>query len=262
MQVNAAPRAKTWHLVAVLVALFLVNLIPPYAERPYAPEDTQSVVIELLMVSVTPFERLAVVLHLATLLIVALIALNRGRMGQVLAGYMGLNYLLIGAIQSMGRTASYGFVVHSGELATCAVLGLSWLTVASRNGLQASFKGVPAWRWALLPLALLAFWSPADALGRPDLSPLLLLTSPGYGLTLCFTTPVFLFLLILLHPNVSRIAFLATAFTGLLYGLLNMTHFAFPERRWMGVLHLPLLVLATVALVLAVIERRSLAASR
>jgi hypothetical protein len=79
---------------------------------------------------------------------------------------------------------------------------------------------------------------------------LLLLTSPDYGLTFCLTTPVFLFLLVLFYPRVNTFAYRITAFNGLLYGLVNLTHFFTPERSWMGVLHLPLLVISIYALVL------------
>jgi len=102
----------------------------------------------------------------------------------------------------------------------------------------------------LLPLALLAFWAPFDAAIQPSFRPILLLTAPDYGLTFCLTTPVFLFLLILFYPDVDPLAYRLTAFNGLLYGLINMTHFAEPSRVWMGVLHLPLLILSLIALLL------------
>ena len=70
------------------------------------------------------------------------------------------------------------------------------------------------------------------------------------GLTFCFTTPVFLFLLVLFYPKVNAFAYRITAFNGLLYGLFNMTHFFNPQLRWMGILHLPLLVISLCALLL------------
>lgn len=74
--------------------------------------------------------------------------------------------------------------------------------------------------------------------GQPDSNPLLLLTSPDYGLTFCFTSAVFLFLLILLYPGVDQFAYRITAFSGLLFGMFNMSHFFHPEQVWMGVLHI------------------------
>lgn len=87
--------------------------------------------------------------------------------------------------------------------------------------------------------------------------PLLLLTSPDFGLAYCFATPVFMFLLILFYPNVNAFAFRISAFIGLLYGLFNLSHCFHPGMAWMGALHLPLLVISAVALFLPVFRWKS-----
>jgi len=84
----------------------------------------------------------------------------------------------------------------------------------------------------------------------PNFSPLLLLTSSGYGLTFCMTTPVFLSLLTLFYPKVSEPAYKITAFTGIIYGLLNMQSLLSPHTQWMGILHIPLLLISIYALTL------------
>ena len=89
----------------------------------------------------------------------------------------------------------------------------------------------------------------------PNFQPVLLLTSPDYGLAYCFVTPVFLFLLILSYPRVDALALRVTALNGLLYGLLNLTHWFNPDMVWMGVMHIPLLVIPLVALFMPVLER-------
>jgi hypothetical protein len=68
-------------------------------------------------------------------------------------------------------------------------------------------------------------------------------------------TPVFLFLLIVLYPRVDAFAFRVTAFNGLIYGLLNLAHWFNPDLVWMGVLHIPLLVIPLVALLMPALER-------
>jgi len=98
----------------------------------------------------------------------------------------------------------------------------------------------------------LAFWAPYVTSGsgvEPDFNPILLLISPDYGLAFCFTTPIFLFLLILFYPHVNMLAYRITAFNGLLYGVFNLTHWFKPELRWMGFLHLPLLIISIYALI-------------
>jgi hypothetical protein len=253
------PRERKWLYPVVLALCVIINAIPPYAQEPFAPQDTQDVILNLLMVSIEPYKHLAPVFHIATLFIVLLIAAFRERMGPVLSAYMGLNYFVIALVQTMGTTERYGFVIHSGALITCVLLGIAWLVVAARGELETSYRNAPRLRYALLPLAVLAFWSPYDAQVKPYFNPLLLLTSPDYGLTFCFTTPVFLFLLVLFYPRANKFAFTITAFNGFLYGLFNMTHFFNPQLRWMGVLHLPLLIISLYALMLPLVSKRSAA---
>lgn len=50
---------------------------------------------------------------------------------------------------------------------------------------------------------------------------------------------------------VALIAFRVTAFNGLIYGFLNLTHWFAPGMIWMGVLHIPLLVIPLTALILS-----------
>jgi hypothetical protein len=227
-----------------------ISFLPLYAQEPYASQEIQDVIVSVLIVATEPYEHLAPLFHVATLLIVVLIAFFGARMGRVLAAYMGLNYLVLALIPTMGTTEQYGFVIHSGALFASFILGITWIVVAIQGELKPSFKGVPTVRYLLLPLALLAFWTPVNAELEPHFDPLLLLMSPSFGLYFCMTAPVFLFLLVLFFPRVSLFAYKITAFNGLIYGLVNMVHFFHPQRRWMGVLHLPLLLISVYALLL------------
>ena len=256
---QAEGRKRKWLFPVVCVLCVLISAIPPYAEKPFAPQDAQDVVISLLMVSVNPYRHLAPLFHIGTLLIVLLIAVFRKKMGRVLAAYVGLNYLVIALLPTMGTTEEYGFVIHWGALIMCVLLGLGWVVVAIRSQLEASCGNAPRFWYVFLPLAVLAFWSPYDVHGaqvKPCFDPALLLTSPDYGLTFCLTTPVLLFLFVLFYPEVNNLVYRSTAFNGVLYGLFNMTHFFDPKLCWMGVLHLPLLLISLYALILPGLLKR------
>ena len=75
------------------------------------------------------------------------------------------------------------------------------------------------------------------------------LTSPDYGMAFCFTAPVFLYLLYILYPNVSIVLYRITAYAALLYALFNLSHWFNADTRWMGFLHVPLLVFSIAGLV-------------
>jgi len=243
--------SRKWFYPVVYGLLIVVSMLPPITQVAYDPRDTQDVIMSILMVSILPYRSWGWVFHVATLGVIALAVFRPQIAGRAMATYFGVNYFLIAALQTHAVTETYGFAVQTGALVATVLLGVLWLWVAWRDRLQASFRGVPPWRWALLPLALLVFWSPITLQGDkvvPNFDLLLLLTSPDYGLAYCFVTPVFLFLLILFHPQVDPFAFRVTAFNGLIYGLLNLTHWFDPDRVWMGVLHIPLLVIPLVAL--------------
>lgn len=242
-----------WKYTLVYAFLFLINLLPLITEKPYEPQDTQDVIINLLMVSILPYQAYGPIFHIATLLLVPAILWKPGRLGQLMAGYIGVNYFVIAAAQTMGQTENYGFVIHLSALLTMLILGITWLAVAFRNDISPTFKKPSPLEYGLIALALLAFWGPyaeVDGTIRPRFDLLLLLTGSDYGLTFCFTTPVFLLGLIFIYPNVNQFAYRITAFSGLLYGLFNLTHWFNPATQWMGFLHLPLLVISIYALIL------------
>lgn len=244
---------RKWFYPLVYLALVIIAFLPLYTERPYDPRDTSAVIFEILQRATLPYTAWGWVFHGLTLAVVGLAIWKPPLGGRAIAGYFGLNYLVIAATQTRAQTPTYGYAVHTGALVAEVLLGLLWLWVAWKGRLVVSFRDAPRWRWLLLPFALLVFWSPLRFEGTrvlPDFNPLLLLTSPDYGLAYCFLTPVFLFLLVLAWPQVDRFAFRVTAFNGLLYGLFNLNHWAVPERMWLGVMHLPLLVVPMVALVM------------
>ena len=247
--------SRKWFYQAVYGLLILLSLLPPITAVPYDPRDTPDVIVSILMVSIQPYRSWGWTFHVATLGLIALAVVRPQIAGRMMAAYFGVNYLIIAALQTNTVTEKYGFAVQTGALVASALLGLLWLWVAWRDKLHASFKGIPPWRWILLPLALLVFWSPValeENRVAPNFNPVLLLTSPDYGLTYCFMTPVLLFLLILFHPDVDRFALRVTAFNGLIYGLLNLTHWFNPNLVWMGAMHIPLLIIPLVALFLSV----------
>ena len=245
---------RKWFYPVIYGALIILSMLPPITQVSYDSRNTQDVIMSILMVSITPYEAWGWAFHVATIAVIAPAVFRPKIAGRVLAAYFGVNYLLIAALQTNAVTEKYGFAVQTGALVATGLLGLLWIWVAWKDRLQASFKGVPRWRWILFPLALLVFWSPMALQGDkvvPNFDPLLLLTSPDYGLAYCFLTPVFLFLLILFYPNVDVFALRVTAFNGLLYGLFNLTHWFDPNMVWMGVMHIPLLVLPVTALLVS-----------
>ena len=66
------------------------------------------------------------------------------------------------------------------------------------------------------------------------------------GVTYCMITPVIIGMLILFSKNINKATINAISFVGLSFGIFNMmTWFGFNiENWWMGILHLPLLIIS------------------
>lgn len=251
--------SRKWFYPLVYFVLVVIAFLPLYTAVPYDPRNTSQVILEILQRATLPYAAWGWVFHVLTLVVIALAVWRPQLGGRAIAAYFGLNYLVVAATQTHAQTPTYGYAVHTSALVAEVLLGLLWLWVAWKDGVQISFKDAPRWRWLLLPFALLVFWSPLAFEGTrvvPNWNPLLLLTSPDYGLAYCFVTPVFLFLLILAYPHVDGFALRVTAFNGLLYGLFNLSHWASPDTLWLGVLHLPLLVMPIVALGMAYLKKK------
>jgi len=239
----------------IYLLLIVLAFLPPITTRPYSPQEIPQVIFQTLQNAITPnLYWWGWFLHAGTILVALIIAYDVRGKNAWFSVFFGFNYIVIACVQSTARTPDYGSVILPGPLAVSLLLGIMWISTVGSHTIKVSFQGVPRWRWYLLPLALLAFWSPLAFEGAravPNFNPLLLLSSPDYGLSLCFMTPVLLFFLMLFFPQVPLFALRVTAFNGLLYGLFNLTHWASSDTLWLGVLHIPLLVLSPLALILS-----------
>ncbi len=172
---------------------------------------------------------------------------------RALSLYAGASVLLLAYIQNMSETADYGFAALVGNVAVYTLVGLLWLwegLTARRNDFGP--RHLPLWRYLVVPLALLAFWFPADEAIQPDFS-LAQLVGNQAGLTLCMMLPVYLSLLVLYHPTVNAPLIRVTALAGTVTGLLNWLQWfvLVPQYWWMGVLHVPLVAISACALAMS-----------
>lgn len=245
-------RNRKWFFPVLYIVFTLISFVPPITQKIYSPENTQDVILELLKTAINPYRPLGFIFHIATIILVIFAAKKPKKSGKFVSIYFGLNFLIIAFAQSFGNTMKYGFVVHSGGLIAFSLLGMMWIWAGIKGRTKVSFQKITWNHLLLLPLAILAFWSPFKVEGNsviPDFNPVLLFTSADYGLTFCFTTPVFLYLVILFFNEVDLFVYRTTAFNGFLYALFNFSHWVNPDFRWMGFLHLPLLIISLTALI-------------
>jgi hypothetical protein len=242
---------KKWWLYPLLLLLFFIRA---YASTGYEPQESMDVIGQVL--SDPLIYRFAVLMPIAKAIPVVLIIgvlLMGNRVRCLFNGYVAALYLALAFFQTTAVTDTYGFTVISGNLALVLIVALMWIweAIAQRNDFTPRKR--PVWKWWVVPLAVVALLAPVDASTMsPDFSPLHMLTNEA-GLTCCMMTPVVLAVLTLFHPTVNLAVLRVSSFVGMLLGAVNMIVWFVVESWgwWMGVLHIPLVVISVYGFVLA-----------
>jgi hypothetical protein len=241
---------RKWWLYPLLLLLFF---IPTYASRSYDPRQSVDLIGQVL--SAPLIYAFPVLMPIAKIVTVALfvgVLVYGNKMRRPFNIYVAVLYLALALFQTAAVTDTYGLVVISGNMALVLVVALvwAWEVVAERNDFEPRKR--PLWRWWVAPLAVLALLAPVDASTMsPDFSPVRLLTNEA-GLTFCMMTPVVLAVLTLYCPTVNSTVLRISSFAGILLGAVNMIVWFVLESWgwWMGVLHIPLVVISVYAFVL------------
>jgi len=255
----------------ILTALLMAA--PVLAEKPVPSQETSQAIFMVLSNPLAA--QVPALLPLAKLLL-ALAAISPSlvgghRAGRVLCTYYAALLVLVGFLQNMAFTSTYGFVWVLGNTVVQLMVAASFVFALAREPEGQASALQPQRLWLLLPMAL-ALVEPYAA--APD-GTLVRAFGPNVltndtGVTYCMITPVVLGSMLLYDmekvegpavddtklqsgnatPGVSAspitVAISYAAYVGLLFGLLNLlTWFVFiPASWWMGVLHLPLVVVS------------------
>jgi len=243
----------------ILLVLFICIFLPPVTAVPFAQQDSMLVIRDVLIQTSVAYLWLSPIIHVST--IVLLVALYRYglRMGRVVDAFFGILFLFIAFSNHIAVTENYGFAVVTGNLVPILIVSLFWMWEVYRPQNTYVFQRLPAWRYWVLPFALLAFWSPINTELSPDLNPLLLLTS-SFGVMYCPTTPVAIAILTLIFPKVNMYVLRTTSFVGLFIGLFNaMSLFIMPGyTAWNLILHTPLIFISMYGLLIPILVKKNI----
>lgn len=242
---------KKWWLYLLLLLLFF---IPTYASKSYDPRQSVDLIGQVLSAPlIYVFPALMPIAKIVPVALIVGVLAYGNKMRRAFNVYVAVLYLALAFLQTAAVTNTYGLVVISGNLALVLIVALVWVweIVVERNDFGT--RKHPLWRWWVAPLAVVSLLAPVDASTMsPDFSPVRLLTNEA-GLTVCMMTPVVLAVLTLFHPTVNPAVLRVSSFAGMLLGAVNMiVWFALESWGWwMGVLHIPLVVISVYAFVLA-----------
>jgi hypothetical protein len=231
--------------LTLLVLLFL--FIPPYTSKGYALSEVLQLNVFILTrpIKYELLELYPIFNVLALLMLFSSLTVGK-YITPLFSWYASLSYILFAIVQNVSITDEYGVAICLSNIALFLMVSASWFYELKSRENDFSVRAQSTWRWLVLLPALLAIWQPVDPLTMgPDFNPLYLLNS-GSGLTFCMMTTVYLALLIYFYPRVNLITLRITSMIGLLLGLGNLwlEWIYLPQLWWVGILHMPLVLMS------------------
>lgn len=172
----------------------------------------------------------------------------KGKFARSFMIFAGVSYLLYTVIQNVAVTERYGLSIVTGNVILMGLTAFVWFRDAVQGKTDLAFANLGKRTWWLLLPALFCLWWPLDMVAvKPSFDPALLFTG-GSAMAYCAMTPVFLIILMLNKPDINLVTYRVTAMTGTIIGMWNMASFGDPRLMWLGIYHLPLLLLSVYAL--------------
>lgn len=245
------PLSHRWWFRLLLAGCFL---LPAISEVSYDPARTTEVVRAVLQnpyaVSVPallPIAKLA----LAAALVLPFVGARRA--GRFVVGYYAAILLLVAFLQNMAQTETFGFVWLVGNTVMQLVVAAFCLVDAVTGRTTMTPADIsPKRLWLLAPmlLALLMPYSIESGQVVPSLESVLWNEA---GVTYCMITPVVLGVLLIFPGGVDNRTLSVASFVGVIFGLINLLVWFVvnPQDWWMGVLHVPLVILAGYGLIVS-----------
>ena len=244
------------HTIWLKIVLTIVFFIPAYAQVSYDPAEIGDIIAAVLSNPlVVRVEWLLPIFKLLLLFAVVMPVMDMKYSKKITMGYYAFILLIVGIFQNMANTEEYGFVILIGNIMVQFIV-LAFVIHDIVKGKTVIDKGnLNVKRLWIAPLMLFAFLMPysIDSLGNiyPSISLSVLYNEAG--VTYCMVTPIVIGLLLLYSKGVDKATLSVASYIGLIFGLMNMvTWFGMNDDNWwMGVLHLPLLIIAFYGLVVA-----------
>lgn len=237
----------SWKFFLVLIALQFVLM--PMATKGFRFEEAGQIVFTTLgLALINRFYPYSFVFQWMALALIVALLFFRDRIGRFFSAYVGCCYLLYAIIQSIAVTNKYGVSVVTVNLVMMLFVAFVWFRDSWKGEDKYTFSNLN-WKTAwLVPVAFFCLWFPMNLQNaKPDFNPAYLFS--GFAsLAFCPMTPVFLILLTLCRPTINMVTYRVTAMVGLIIGIYNMGQFANPTGFYLGIYHLPLLLISLYAL--------------
>lgn len=231
-------------MVFFVILVLAQFVLMPFASWNFDPTNIGTIIIVTL--SNAPqvnLGRLNILFQSLSLLILILLLVMRDRFRTLFNIYVAVSYLLFAIIQNVAFIDEYGFSFVTVNVVMFLLVAYVWIREALHSENHFDFSNL-RWKYSwMIVLALFAYICPFTMQGQLDFNPLHFF-SRNTTTAFCLTTPLFLTILTLNLPKINIVTYRITAIMGFIIGIYNMAPFSNPNTVWMGVLHLPLLIIS------------------
>lgn len=248
------------HTIWFKILLTIIVFLPLYTQIKYAPDETTDVIAAVMAQPlVTSTMWILPIAKLALLIVVILPIVSERFSNRILLGYYSLILIIVGIMQNMSFTEDYGFVWILGNTLVQLVVFCFCIVDVLKNKTIVAKEHLVKGRLWIVGFMLLAYLMPYsvnnEGIVYPSFNLGIFLNESG--LTYCMITPVIIGILLLYSKGVHKPTLSIISYVGLIFGLLNMiTWFGIQtENWWMGVLHLPLVILSFYGLLIVYKEK-------
>jgi hypothetical protein len=250
-------QGKLAHKIKIRTAIIIVLvccMVPPFVSRGFSIAAIPSINSFILLHSIKHQFGAVVRYANSAALIIIVGAFFIGRIfARILSYYLAFMYVVAAFLQNISISSKYGIAICTSTWLISILVALSWL--AEIKWKENDFSRPPRWKRLILlfPISILALWCPINpATNLPDPN-MHYLFSSGSSLTFCMMTIAAISILLAYYPAINFLLLGATGLFGFLIGLGNLwLEFIYiPQYYWVGIFHVPLVVLSFIGITLS-----------
>ncbi len=247
--------SSKWYFFAILVLAQFVLM--PFSSRNFNPMNSGYVVsMTLSNAPQVHLGSLNILFQSLSLLLLILLLVLKDKFRKPFNIYVAVSYLSFAFIQNVAITEEFGFSMVTVNVVMFLMVAYVWIREVLHSENHFDFSNL-SWKYSwMIVLALFAYLCPFNQQGQLDFN-LLHFFNRNTATAFCLTTPLFLTILTLNLPKINIVSYRITAVIGFIVGIYNMASFFNPYTIWVGVLHLPLLIISLYCAILSYIPKKT-----
>jgi hypothetical protein len=253
---------RIWFLLLIVALFFL----PAISQTRYDPRNTALVIATVLSKPIIGDYKEFYIIAKLLLLCVSVLPFIINRSEKFVLLYYSIILIITGLFQNMANTAEYGFVWLIGNTIVILLVSIfCGIDVLKKKSIIEKYELCKKRLW-VLPFMALALLFPYGIGPNNAIIPQFgvnMFTNEA-GLTYCMITPIILGIFLLFPNKIDMQTHFITAFVGFIFGIFNIMNWFIlqPVFWWMGILHMPLILLSLYSfIVLRKKERPALASA-